>query len=154
MITYEKLLDEASSETVEVFEKDLKKTIKGLYADNIIWLNKNQTSTEKNCTLAEELGHYYTSSGNILDQNILENRKQEKRARNWAYKKLIPLIKIVQAHKAGIRNKSELADFLEVTEEFLEDALHRYKEEYGLYAKIDGLSICFEPLGVLEWFER
>ena len=28
--------------------------------------------------MAEELGHYYTASGNILDQNLDSNRKQDK----------------------------------------------------------------------------
>lgn len=52
--------------------------IKGLYIDGTITLNENlSTTSEKACILAEELGHYYTASGNILDQQ--ENRKQELR---------------------------------------------------------------------------
>lgn len=75
------------------------------------------------------------------------------RARNWAYKKLVPLNKIIQAHKAGIKNRYELAEFLNVTEKFLDEALKRYIEEYGLYKEVNGLTICFQPLGVIEMFE-
>src|SRR5690625_2359684 len=109
----------------------MSKRIKGLYADNVIWLNDNITTThEKACVLAEELGHYHTSVGDILDQSKLTNRKQEILARSWAYKKLIPLEKIIKAFNENIRSKHELAEYLNVTEAFLLDALKRYKQEY------------------------
>lgn len=74
------------------------------------------------------------------------------RARNWAYKKLIPLNKIVQAHKSGVRNRYELAEFLNVTEKFLDEAIKRYIEEYGLFKKVGEVTLCFQPLGVIELF--
>lgn len=151
---YESLLTEADNHSVEVFEKLMSPTIKGLYSDSIIWINNRLNSIEKRCILAEELGHHFTSAGDILDQSSLVNRKQEKRARNWAYKKLVPLNKIVVAHKIGIKNRYELADFLGVTESFLDESIERYKEEYGLSKEINGMIICFEPLGVLKMFEE
>jgi hypothetical protein len=154
-MSYEKLLREAQLASVEVYEKQMRPSIKGLYSNKIVWINKHiSTSIEKRCILAEELGHYHTSHGTILDQSKLQNRKQENRARNWAYERLIPLSKIVQAHRVGIRNKYELADFFDVTEEFLERAINWYKEKHGLFKSIDGLTIYFEPLGVLEMFEE
>src|SRR5690625_1289 len=132
----------------------MQKRIKGLYSDNIIWINKKiQSTTEKACILAEELGHYHTSFGDILDQSKIMNRKQEILARSWAYKRLVPLEKIISAHKNNVRNKYELADFLNITEEFLMEALRRYKDEYGLYTRIDNFTIYFEPLSVVEMFE-
>lgn len=149
---YEKLLDEAYDQKVEVYEKPLKPNTKGLYSDNIIWINKyTPTNIEKLCILAEELGHHYTSAGDILDQSKVMNRKQEKRARNWAYKKLIPLEKLVLASDEGIYNKFELARYLGVTEVFLEEALKRYKEEYGLFVNVNKKILYFDPLGVLEF---
>jgi hypothetical protein len=154
-MTYEKLLRESQKFSIEVYERGMKHTVKGLYCDNIIWINKHiPSAVEKHCILAEELGHYHTSSGDILDQNKMQNRKQENRARNWAYERLIPLNKIVQAHKHRVKNRHELADYLDVTEEFLEEALKRYKEKYGLFKSIDGFTIYFEPLGVLEMLEE
>ncbi|GKV69816.1 hypothetical protein NCCP2716_23140 [Sporosarcina sp. NCCP-2716] len=150
---YEELLHEAFELEVEVYEKPLKGRIKGLYGDKIIQINKYlPTSIEKGCVLAEELGHHHTSSGDIIDQSKLLNRKQEKRARNWAYKRLIPLSKIIEASKIGIRNRYELAFFLGVTESFLEETLDRYKEEYGLFKATEGCVVYFEPLAVLEKF--
>lgn len=44
-----------------------------------------EAQAEKSCVLAEEIGHYRTSSGNILDQNKVESRKQEYRTRLYGY---------------------------------------------------------------------
>ena len=41
--------------------------------------------------MAEELGHYYTGVGDILDQSSVSNRKQELCGRVYAYNKLIGL---------------------------------------------------------------
>ncbi|WP_311846106.1 ImmA/IrrE family metallo-endopeptidase, partial [Paenibacillus larvae] len=129
-------------------------SIKGLYCNNTVWINKCiVTTVEKKCILVEELGHHYTTAGNILKQSDITNRKQELQARTWGYKKVICLGSIIQAHKIGIQNRYELADYLGVTEEFLDAALKRYQEIYGLYVTIGDYTVCFEPLGVKELFE-
>lgn len=152
---YEKLLREAEQQGVDIYEKPMTTQFKGLYGSSVIWINKDiPTRIEKVCVLAEELGHHHTSSGDILDQRSIANRKQEKRARSWAYEKLVPLSKIVQAHKMRLSNRYELAEFCGVTEQFLNDALKCYQEKYGLFAEVDGYTICFEPLGVIEMFEE
>ncbi|MGG1991178.1 hypothetical protein [Brevibacillus brevis] len=88
-MTYEELYQEATQLGIDIYEMPLKPRIKGLYSDNIIGINKFiPTSIEKLCVLAEELGHYFTSSGDILDQSKIVNRKQEKRARSWVMKNL------------------------------------------------------------------
>lgn len=153
-MNYETLLLEAEKNTIDVYEEKMPKNMKGLYGDRVIWINKSQTSTEKYCTLSEELGHHYLTSGHILNLKTITNKKQEKLARNWGYKKLVPLKMIVQAHKDGIKNKYELAEYLNVTELFLEEALNRYQEEYGLFKKMGELTICFAPLGVIEFYEN
>lgn len=152
---YEKLLSHANKYNVEVYEKSMVKNVKGLYADNVIWINKNYltTSADKASVLAEELGHYHTTVGDIIDQSKIVNRKQELRARSWAYEKTIPISKIIEAHRLNLRNKYELANYLEVTEAFLEAALQRYKEKYGLSVCCDNYTVCFDPLGVIEWFD-
>ncbi|PRS34026.1 ImmA/IrrE family metallo-endopeptidase [Bacillus pumilus] len=151
---YHSLLQSATASGIDVYEKVLSLKTKGLYGDNVIWINRTLSSVEKTCTLAEELGHHFTTYGNILDQTKLKNRKQELRGREWGYKLLFPLEKLIDAQKEGIRNRFELAEYLNVTEQFLEDALKRYKEKYGLYKQIGKHTICFEPLGVIENFEE
>ena len=126
--------------------------IKGLYLDKHIAISKDiSTDTEKACILAEELGHHYTATGNILDQSTVENRKQEMRGRIVAYNKLVGLRGIVDAYLHHCQSISESAEYLEVTEEFLIDSLNYYRNKYGVYTKLDNYVIVFEPnIAVLE----
>lgn len=83
---YEGLIKKTEEEDIEVVEMKFKGNLKGLYSSNVIALNSNiETTAGKGCILAEELGHYFTTTGNILDSKDFGNVKQEKRARNWAY---------------------------------------------------------------------
>lgn len=149
MNQYEELLHEAFSFKVSVYEMPMRN--KGLYSDEVIWINKGiPTTAEKYSILAEELGHYHTSSGNILDQRDVRNRKQELRARQWAYERLVPLSSIVQAHKAKVRGRFEIAEYLGVTEEFLQASIDRYRDKYGILTSIDNYIIFLDPLHVIE----
>lgn len=151
MNAYEQLLS-SSGENIIVVEKNFKSQAKGLCKGNKIGISKAiSTSTEKACILAEELGHYYTTVGNILDQSSVSNRKQELRARMWAYNRQIGLLGIIKSYEHGCRNLYDMAEYLEVTEEFLKDALERYRQKYGMYTAVDNYIIYFEPgLGVVK----
>ena len=153
MTILEKIEHEAEIENVEVIKYPFTSDrIKGLYADGTIALNnKIETSNEKTCILAEELGHFHTTTGDILDQSSYSNRKQEFQARLWAYNKLIGLRGIIDSYCSGCRNTYEMAENLNVTEEFLLEALDCYKNKYGICATIDNYVIYFYPtLGILE----
>lgn len=149
----ENLVQEAHNEKVDIINYQFNSDkIKGLYCNGTIALNKNiQTETEKSCVLAEELGHYYTTVGNILDQSKVENRKQEQKARAWAYDKLVNLQGIIKVYESGYDSLHEAAEYLEVTEDFLREALTYYRSKYGVSVKSGDCIIFFEPsLGVLK----
>lgn len=150
-MTYEELLKEADSLGLIVKEKPLKGT-DGRILNRRIAIRKDiPTQTEKSCVLAEELGHHHTSSGDILNQNIATNRKQEFRARVYGYNLLIGLRGIIQAYESGCRNLYEMAEYLEVTEEYLKEALECYRKKHGVFATLDNYAIYFEPtLGVMK----
>jgi hypothetical protein len=76
MHTYEKMLIDASNNGFEIVEKNFKSDAKGLCKGRKIGIRKDMSDTEKACVLAEELGHYYTSVGNILDQNNVNNKSK------------------------------------------------------------------------------
>lgn len=150
-MNYEALLCEAEEIGLIVKEKPLKYNNGRLKRRHIAIRKDIETTVEKACVLAEELGHHHTTVGNILNQTDDWNRKQEQQARAWAYNKMIGLMGIVNAYKAGCRNAYEMSEYLGVTEEFLSNALKRYREKYGEYAVIDNYTVYFEPcLGVLE----
>lgn len=149
----EQLHQEAENENIEVLQYSFQSDrIKGLYCDGAIALNNElKDSKEKACVLSEELGHHYTTIGHILDQRKTENRKQELRARAWAYNKMIGLMGIVRAYENRCSSFHEMAEFLDVTEEFLSEALEFYKNKYGISVEIDNYVIFFEPyFGVLK----
>lgn len=130
----------------------LSERIKGLYCDGTIALSdKIPTQSEKSCILAEELGHYHTTVGDIVQQFSDADHKQEHRARVWAYNRLIGMQGIINSYKRGCSSLHDTADYLEVTEEFLSEALMYYKSRYGLFTVVDNYIIYFEPsLGVFE----
>jgi Zn-dependent peptidase ImmA (M78 family) len=155
MNKFEELCQTASDTNVDIIDYSFtSKRIKGLYCDGTIALNRDMyIETEKACVLAEELGHHYTTVGDIMDQTDTANRKQERRARIWAYHKLLSLNDLVDSYKHGCQNQFEIAEHLNVTEEFLMDCLSYYKEKYGLYVRQDNYVIYFEPLGILDIYE-
>ena len=142
-MTYEELLNECNNKGLIVKEKPLKyhdgriKGIRVAIRDNI------PTSVQKACVLSEELGHFETSVGDILDMNSVSNRKQELKARAWAYDKLINLQVFINAFEHNCTNLYETAEFLEVTEEFLIEAIQLYQTKYGQYASVDNYTIFF-----------
>ena len=142
---YETLLVEADNEGLIVKENPMNYN-NGRIKGNRIAIRKDiETTTEKACVLAEELGHHYTSVGDIIDMKVAQNRKQERQARFWAYNKLIGLRGIIQAYEAGCQNSYEIAEYLEVTEEYLQDCIECYRDKYGVGVEVDNFYIMFIP---------
>lgn len=144
MNLYEILLDNAYNDGVLVKEKPLQGS-DGRIKGNKIAIRKDMTIPEKTCALAEELGHHETSVGNILDMTSAANRKQEHQARLWAYNKQIGLIGLVRAFEHGCQNRFEIAEYLEVTEEFLEECIECYRNKYGICKRLDNYVVYFIP---------
>lgn len=145
MNSYEILLSEASENGLIVKEKPLKYNNGRIKGSRVAIRQDLSTSVEKACVLAEELGHHYTSYGNILDQSDVSNRKQELRARAWAYNKQIGLLGLIRAYEHGCRNRFEIAEYLEVTEEVLEESLIFYRNKYGVCTNVDNYMVYFIP---------
>lgn len=144
-MTYEELLKLSDTENLIVKEKNIPGYGGRIYKNRIAIHQGIDTSVEKACVLAEELGHHYTSVGCILDQTDLANRKQERQARLWGYNKLIGLMGIVRAFNAGCQNQYEIADYLDVTEEYLQECINCYQSKYGICATVDNYVIYFVP---------
>ena len=150
-MTYDELIIEAEKDGLKIKELPLSYGLKGLYKNGKIILDSNlKTNNERNCILAEEIGHHYTTYGNIIDENDISNKKQELFARKWAYKKLVGILDIINAFKIGVRNRYELAEYLNITEGFLQSALDYYEIKYENWYEIDNYIIRFNPLGVIE----
>lgn len=123
MTKYEKLLSEYDDNLII---EERKMVNDGLYSDGVVWLNKDLNSADKLSIVAEEIGHYETSSGDILDQTNISNVKQERNARKWAYEKVITLPEILSAFRKGHKEIYDLAELFEVTEDFMRGCLKYY----------------------------
>lgn len=73
MTKYEELIDEHND--VEFIEYQFNsERIKGLYSNGVVATSNKLSTNEKNGTIAEELGHHHTSSGDIIDMDSTSNR--------------------------------------------------------------------------------
>ncbi len=146
-MTYDKLLEEADKSNLFVVENaKFQSRACCLINYNVIGINKNVRSyTKRSCILAEEIGHYKTTVGNIIDQSSTANRKQERNARMWAYNQMVGLQGIISCYQARCNNLFEMADHLGVTEQFLSDALREYQSKYIEYTQVDNYIIYFVP---------
>ena len=144
---YEKLIVEAEDENIIVKEMDFNSDLDGLYFNNKIAINKKLSSVaEKTCILAEEIGHHRKNIGNILLQDSVDNVKQEQKAREYAYNKLVSIDKLVAAFSKNLRTTYEISDYLDVTEAFLLDAIEYYKAKYGIKVlERNGYFVQFVP---------
>lgn len=152
MNVYEQLINEACMENIIVVEKQFKSSAKGLCKGNKIGISTSlKTIKEKRCILAEEIAHCKLTVGNILNQTNTSNIKQEMIARRWAYEKLTGIVDLINAYESGVRDKFDLIEYLEITEEFLTEAIKYYRNKYGAFYEIDNYIIYFSPnFGILK----
>lgn len=143
----ERLEQEAFDDQVTVYDYYLgEDNLKGYYTDGNVAINTCvDTTAERMCVLAEELGHHHTSVGNILDMSDSGNRKQERQARLWGFNKLVGLRGIINAYEAGCQTGYEIAEYLEVTEECLTECIEAYRDKYGIGTTVDNYYVMFIP---------
>lgn len=151
MTPLEHLEQTSRDEQILLFHSAL--PVNGLYysKDNFtfITLNTHLDTDAKRCvTLAHELGHHYTHPPNLLIASKRTQDKYEHMATTWATNMLLPPFKLVEALKKGIRDVWDLAEYLGVTPEFIEQGLNLLQERYGQSVCINGCCLYFKPIEV------
>lgn len=148
MTKYEKLIKYANDENISIVETYFESDSKGLcIGSDMIAIKKDLTDCEKTCILAEELGHYYTSVGDILDLRDINNQKQETTARKWAVNKLLKIEKLIDSAKHGCESLFEIAEYLDVSEDFLRESISVFRQKYGPCYVSGNYAIIFNDLG-------
>lgn len=125
----------------------------GFYKDGVILIDKNLSERRKAEVLYEELTHHKLTYGNILDQSKFNNRKFENYARRHGYEAALPLRIIVEAHNYGVSNLYELAEYVQLSEEYIAEILKHYKNKYGIGTHYEEYLITFDPLRVFKYKE-
>ncbi len=144
-MSYEELLMEADSQGLLVRELNLQYADGRSYGKRIAIRRDIPTLRQKADVLAEEMGHYYTSVGRIVEQDTVESIKQERAARLWGYNKRIGLIGIIEAFKAHCENLYDIAEYLDVSEDSLAEALEYYRQIHGVGVMVQNYFLQFEP---------
>ena len=133
-MTLSQLYEIASDNNIDVDDFDTQ-TLESFSMPGIVVLNKNKlkTTIEEKMHLAHEIGHCQT--GSFYRINTLETRERmEYRADRWAVKKLIPFSEFVSAIKRGITERWELAEYFNVSEDYIDKAYLLYNSKiYELY---------------------
>lgn len=91
--------------------------------------------------LAEELGHHFTTQGNLLETSKdysekLSKNKKENIARKWAANFLLSDDDFVQALLSCISNKYEMCEYFNITYETLENKIKSILKDEEKYIKI------------------
>lgn len=147
----EQLESEACKDGIEIIDYTFENpNIKGLYCDGVVGISNNlENSTQKRCVLAEEMGHHKTSHGDIIDLHSTTNTQQELKARLWGYNKIIGLDGLIKAFENHCQNIYETAEFLDVTPEYLLEALKTYQSKYGNFINFNNYLIQFNYPNIL-----
>lgn len=128
-----------------IYTSRLPKQLHGLLIDNIVCIDRNLHIYRKNSILAEELGHYHTTQGDILNKDKIVDLKQECRARRWSYERVAPLKKIIEAIEKGAGTDYEIAEYLEIDIETLSEIINHYRLKHGESSIIGNYLLRFYP---------
>lgn len=127
-----KLYDFALNENIDVYCFDLA-TVKALSVcidgKSSIAINPFALSDtfEETVILAHELGHCDTGSFYNKYSDFDIRAKHEYRADKWAIKKLVPKDELNEAFEHGIVEPWDLAEYFNVTEDFIKKAVAFYQ---------------------------
>ena len=126
-MTYDDLLDIAYNSGLQVKEESIR--YDGCIKGKDITINKAMPTRYKKCALAEEMAHAGRNVGDIVDQSKIENQRQEYKARALAYEKIVPVENIRFAITDGYRTYHEVAEYIDVSVEFLVEAISYYQSK-------------------------
>lgn len=96
------------------------------------------TIAEETAILSEEVGHHKTGSLSMINATFnmpirrINQIKGEGMAKRWAIKYVLPFDDLREAISCGYRETEELAEYLNLPQWFVENAVHYYVEICGL----------------------
>ena len=122
------LYKKAESSNIEIDYFEMKSLI-ALSIPGAVALNTKSigSHTEEKVILAHELGHHFRNSFYDISSTYELRERQEMRADRWAVENLVPLEELETAITQGHTELYDLAEYFDVTEAFMLNAINTYK---------------------------
>jgi Domain of unknown function (DUF955). len=136
-----------------IYDNNMPPKLKGFCNDDVIHLNPNQETDELAGTIGEEIGHYLTGVGDIIDQKTVEEKRQEKKARDVGVQLVVTLEDIIDCYKQGLVERWECAEYLGITLKTLNHAISVYAQKKNGKYRYSHYSIKFHDSGIVEVFD-
>lgn len=129
-MTLKELYIYAEDREIEVDDVPMRELVSSSFPENWIAIDtrKIRTRAEEKVTLAHEVGHCETGSFYNVHSPLDLRGKHERRANVWSYKNLIPHEELLAAVKKGITEIWELAEYFDVTCEFMQKAAEYWRQ--------------------------
>lgn len=99
--------------------------------NNEVYINSNRTYRQNLQDTAEEIGHWKTTAGNIMETKTLYDQRQELEARQLGYMMIVGLDGLINCFDKGITTPWDIADYFECNIDYVWSALNTYKVKYG-----------------------
>ncbi|MBM7577706.1 ImmA/IrrE family metallo-endopeptidase [Jeotgalibacillus terrae] len=131
-------------------DKHMHPKLPGVIVDNYIAINKNRSLYEKHFILAEEIGHYLTTAGDITKLNTLPKLKAEIIARRWGYEKILSLDDLVSCYEKKHLTAEDVSHDFEIELNDLKTILDYYFDRYGPSVRHKEYIINFDPFIVID----
>lgn len=125
----------------------------GLIIGDTVYLRPGQSTVQLAATISEEIAHYLTSVGDISNQDSIESRKQEKKARDIGAILLVTPFDIIDCFEAGCEYVWQCAEHLQVPEKTFTDAIKWYARKWDGIKTENGYIIIFRKNGTLGVFK-
>ena len=132
----EKLYSIAEKAEIFVYTFDTKQPSIAIECEGIraVSLRQGLTTREERSYLSHELGHHIKGALYNKETPIYTRGQCEHKANKWATHKLIPLRSLFAAFRKGYVEAWQLAEYFDVTEDFILKTIEIYKQEGKLPA--------------------
>lgn len=128
-MTLDEVYDYAQAHNIAIYNFRFDKVIALSVPDNIaIDYSKLKGERQEKDVLMHEISHNETGTFYGLKIPLETRARREFRARKWAWTRAIPVEELKQAVSSGYTEPWELADYFDVTEEQLQEAITYYRE--------------------------
>lgn len=124
-------------------------TLDGLYIEWVqfdkagILINSHRPINVQVAALAEEIGHFQRSYGQIIKLDSIQAIKSEHSGRVAAYQNLLPCSTLKAAMRSGTCTLWELAEFFDLPEGFVKEAFQYYRQRGEFQPRVANCHWCY-----------